>query len=94
MNCLISPEDLKELLHQTALQAAQQVLAENGVLKDEISQRRAFQLFGRSNIESMRATGVIKRIGGLGGNSKCLYSRSEIESAIKTKHIRIKYVPS
>ena len=76
---------LKALLMETARVAAKEVLSENGLLKDEISQRRAWEIYGRGNIESLRNRGLITRTGGLGRNSKCTYKRSEIDAVIMTQ---------
>jgi hypothetical protein len=77
--------ELTKLLTEASRQGAKQVLAETGLLKDDISQRRAWTIYGRGIIENLKNRGLIHRNGGLGGNSKCTYSRSEIDAALQSE---------
>jgi hypothetical protein len=62
--------------------AAQQVLTEKGERKDLISQNDAWKFYGRNTVTDLLKHGSIKRTSGKGGNSKCTYSRMEIDAAL------------
>jgi hypothetical protein len=74
--------ELQNLLIGAVRLGSRQVLVEYGLLKDEISQNRAFEIYGRGKIESLLDKGRIHRIGGKGGTSKHKYSRMEIDTAL------------
>ncbi len=81
--------DLKNLLEAANRHGAKQVLIEQGLLRDSISQRKAWELYGRAIIESLRNRGLITRTVGVGSNradgkdnSKSTYSRAEIDAAV------------
>lgn len=57
-------------------------------IKDEISQRQAFKLFGEGNIHRWENRGSIaSRRTGTGRNSKIIYSKSQIEYMKKIESI-------
>lgn len=51
-----------------------------GLIKDEISQREAYRLFGQGKVRSWHNLGLIRRIKTGPGNSKATYSRIELET--------------
>ena len=85
MNINISIADYKELLFEASRQGAKMALSESGLYRDEISQRKAWHIYGRGYIENLLNLKLIKRNSGLGGNSKCTFSRLEIESALQAQ---------
>lgn len=57
-------------------------------INDEISQREAFNIYGRSDINRWEATGsIMSRRIGAGKNSKIRYSKSQIEYMKKLESI-------
>ena len=51
-----------------------------GLIKDEISQREAFRLFGQTTVRSWVNEGLVKRIKIGDKNTKVTYSRIELET--------------
>lgn len=77
--------ELRKMLQDAAEMGALKALRAVGHKdKDEISQRKAHQMFGKAIIERLERNKIIKgKRKGTGENSKINYSKSEIENALK-----------
>lgn len=69
----------KNLRIEMAELGAANILKRFGIIKDDISQRQAYALFGEARIKSWKNRGVISRIKCGERNSKVTYSRIELE---------------
>ena len=56
-----------------------------GLIKDDISQREAFRLFGEAVIRSLVNEGLLTRVKIGSRNSKATYSKIEIETILSLK---------
>ena len=78
----LSVLQLKEIINTASRNAADQALAQAGLLKEEITQAEAFRIHGRARVESWCNQGLVKRIKtGEGKNCKVTYSRAELNTA-------------
>lgn len=55
------------------------VLKRYGIVKDEINQRQAYELFGEAKVKSWRNRNLLGRVKCGGKNSKATYSLIELE---------------
>jgi hypothetical protein len=78
----------KQLRIESARMGAQIALSKLGLIKDEISQREAYRIFGESNVRSWKNEGLIKRIKIGENNSKSTYSLIELETIMNLKENR------
>jgi len=88
MRITLTTENLSKLLIEASRMGAKEVLIEAGRYNDEISQRRAWSIYGRGIIESMRLRGLISRNQGDGRNAKIMYKRSEIDAVIQAEKLQ------
>lgn len=70
----------KHLRIESATLGAEIALARLGLIRDEISQREAFRLFGEGKVRSWINAGYTKGIKGEGLNSKKTFSRVELQT--------------
>ena len=70
----------KQLRIESARMGAQIALSKLGLIKDEISQREAYRIFGESNVKSWKNEGLIKRVKIGENTSKSSYSLIELET--------------
>lgn len=69
----------KTLRMEMAELGAANILKRFGIIKDEISQRQAYERFGEAKIRSWRNRGLISRVKCGERNSKVTYSLIELE---------------
>lgn len=79
----------KQIRIESAKLGAEIALSRLGLIKDGISQREAYRLAGESQIRSWINEGLLIRIPGKGRNSKCSYSRIEIETLLHLKEKQV-----
>lgn len=70
----------KQLRIEAGEIAVNKALAKLGLIKDEISQREAYRLFGEAKVRSWLNKGWVKRVKTGAGNSKSTYSKIELET--------------
>ena len=70
----------KQLRIESAKMGAQIALSKLGLIKDEISQREAYRIFGESNVKSWKNEGLINRVKIGENTSKSTYSLIELET--------------
>lgn len=71
-----------QLRADAAEQGAMRALTRLGLIKDEISQREAYRLFGEAKVRSWKNLGLIKRVKVGERNAKVTYSRIELETIL------------
>ncbi len=76
----LSMFDEKRLRIESATIGADVTLKKLGLIKDEISQREAYRVFGEAKVRSWRNQSLIKRTKVGGGNCKVTYSLIELET--------------
>lgn len=69
----------KTMRMEMAELGAANILKRFGIIKDDISQREAYRLFGEARIRSWRNRGLIDRVKCGERNSKVTYSLIELE---------------
>lgn len=72
--------EFRDLLISSADLGAQQAMKRSGKLKDEISQSQAFTEFGRNNVQSWFADGLLNRTYGKNGKNRIYYSRIQLQA--------------
>lgn len=70
----------KTLIMESAALGASIALNRLGLIKDEISQREAFRIYGESNVRTWLNRGWISRVKPGAGNTKATYSRIELDT--------------
>ena len=70
----------KNLIMESAALGASIALNRLGLIKDEISQREAFRVYGESLVRTWLNRGWITRIKPGAGNTKVTYSRNELDT--------------
>ena len=70
----------KTLRIESASMGAEIVLKKLGIIRDEISQREAYRIFGEATVKSWLNAGLITRVKGDTANSKVTYSLIELET--------------
>lgn len=78
----------KTLRIESAKMGAEIALSKLGLIKDDISQREAFRLFGEGNVRSWVNQSFVKRVKLGEFNSKASFSRIELETikSLEEKH--------
>lgn len=69
----------KNIRIESASLGAEIVLRKLGIVRDEISQREAYRLFGEAKVRSWMNQGLISRVKSGAVNSKTTYSLIELE---------------
>ena len=72
--------EFKNIVMDSANLGASIALSRVGVIKDEISQREAYRIYGESTIRTWLNRGLIHRVKIGEKNSKVTYSRIELET--------------
>lgn len=70
----------KKLRIESAAMGAEIALHKLGLIKDEISQREAYRVFGEAKVRSWVNQGLVSRVKTGSRNSKTTYSRIELET--------------
>lgn len=70
----------KQLRMEAATMGAEIALKRIGLIKDEISQREAYRVFGQGKVRTWVNLGLVKRIKTGERNSMATYSRIELET--------------
>lgn len=78
----------KALRIESATLGAEIVLRKLGIVRDEISQREAYRIFGEANVKSWLNSHLITRVKESSGNSKVTYSLIELETIERLIHNR------
>lgn len=82
----ISTEDLQRMLTAAAEAGAAKVAAMLRPAEDLLSQREAWNIYGRGTVEGWVESGLVKpQRGGTAANSKRLYSRAELQTLATAK---------
>lgn len=69
----------KNLRMEMAELGAANILKRFGIIKDEISQRQAYERFGEARVKTWKNRGLVKRVKCGERNSKVTYSVIELE---------------
>jgi hypothetical protein len=72
--------DEKQMRIECATIGAEIALKRLGLIKDEISQREAYRVFGQGKVRTWVNLGLVKKIKTGERNSKTTYSRIELET--------------
>lgn len=78
----------KDLIIKYAKLGSDISLSRLGLIKDEISEREAFRLFGQGKVKTWKNIGLVKRVKVGAGNSKSSYSRIELETISRLENER------
>lgn len=70
----------KRLRIESAAMGAEIALNKLGLIKDDISQREAYRVFGEAKVRSWVNQGLVSRVKTGSRNSKTTYSRIELET--------------
>lgn len=73
-------EDEKNLRIESATMGAEIVLRKLGIVRDEISTREAYRLFGEAHVKSWTNQGLLSRVKLVEASSKATYSLIELET--------------
>lgn len=76
----LSLHEEKQLRIESANMGAEIALKRLGLIKDEISQREAYRMFGEAQVRSWVNQGLVSRIKSGERNSKATYSRIELDT--------------
>lgn len=78
----------KDLIINYAKLGSDLSLAKLGLIRDEISEREAFRMYGAGKVTTWKNVGYVKRVKTGAGNSKCSYSRIELETIFRLEQER------